>query len=139
MSSPHSSSVRRSLITRPIEWQPEDLAVPAFTGPRAVEESIAELREYIDWTYFFHAWELKGRYPAILEDPEKGEVARDLFAEANELLASYFLDRGQFSVASQHFERLLAVRESRAKPSELTLYKAAVAHRRADGRHMRRG
>ena len=44
------------------------------------------LRDYIDWTFFFHAWELKGRYPAILDDPEKGEVARDLFAAANELL-----------------------------------------------------
>jgi 5-methyltetrahydrofolate--homocysteine methyltransferase len=40
----------------------------------------------VDWTFFFHAWELKGRYPAILDDPEKGEVARDLFANANELL-----------------------------------------------------
>jgi 5-methyltetrahydrofolate--homocysteine methyltransferase len=90
----HAEKGRRPLLplrearTRrtPIEWQPEDLAVPAFTGPRAVEESIATLREYIDWTYFFHAWELKGRYPAILDDPEKGEVARDLFAAANELL-----------------------------------------------------
>ena len=44
------------------------------------------LRDYIDWTFFFHAWELKGRYPAILDDPEKGEVARDLLATANELL-----------------------------------------------------
>jgi 5-methyltetrahydrofolate--homocysteine methyltransferase len=63
-------------------------------GPRSslvhrratAEEEIAVLRDYIDWTYFFHAWELKGRYPAILDDPEKGEVARDLFDAANELL-----------------------------------------------------
>jgi 5-methyltetrahydrofolate--homocysteine methyltransferase len=53
---------------------------------REAEEEIAVLRGYVDWTYFFHAWELKGRYPAILDDPEKGEVARDLFAAANELL-----------------------------------------------------
>ena len=53
---------------------------------RTAEEEIAVLRDYIDWTYFFHAWELKGRYPAILDDPEKGEVARDLFQAANELL-----------------------------------------------------
>jgi 5-methyltetrahydrofolate--homocysteine methyltransferase len=51
-----------------------------------VEEEIAVLRRYIDWTFFFHAWELKGRYPAILDDPEKGEAARDLFAGAGELL-----------------------------------------------------
>ena len=55
-------------------------------GTRLVEEDIATLRGYVDWTFFFHAWELKGRYPAILDDPEKGEVARDLFAAANELL-----------------------------------------------------
>jgi 5-methyltetrahydrofolate--homocysteine methyltransferase len=70
----------------PIDWHADDLAVPAFTGVRALEESVASLREYVDWTFFFHAWELKGRYPAILEDPEKGEVARDLFAAATELL-----------------------------------------------------
>jgi 5-methyltetrahydrofolate--homocysteine methyltransferase len=69
-----------------IEWHEEDLAVPAFTGLRAVEEPIATVRDYVDWTFFFHAWELKGRYPAILDDPEKGEVARDLFSAANELL-----------------------------------------------------
>ena len=69
-----------------IDWHVEDLAVPAFTGSRLVEENISMLRDYIDWTFFFHAWELKGRYPAILEDPEKGEVARDLFAAASELL-----------------------------------------------------
>ena len=70
----------------PIDWHADDLATPPFTGARLVEEDIATLREYVDWTFFFHAWELKGRYPAILDDPEKGAVARDLFAGANELL-----------------------------------------------------
>jgi 5-methyltetrahydrofolate--homocysteine methyltransferase len=70
----------------PIEWQEEDLAEPAFTGTRVVEPDIATLRHYVDWTFFFHAWELKGRFPAILDDPEKGAVARDLHSAANELL-----------------------------------------------------
>jgi 5-methyltetrahydrofolate--homocysteine methyltransferase len=70
----------------PIDWHADDLATPPFTGARLVEEDITTLREYVDWTFFFHAWELKGRYPAILDDPEKGAVARDLFAGANELL-----------------------------------------------------
>jgi 5-methyltetrahydrofolate--homocysteine methyltransferase len=48
-----------------------------------VEPTLEELRPYVDWTFFFHAWELKGRYPAILEHPEKGEAARELFANAN--------------------------------------------------------
>jgi 5-methyltetrahydrofolate--homocysteine methyltransferase len=70
----------------PVDWHEEDIAVPAFTGTRVAEESIETLRRYIDWTFFFHAWELKGRFPAILEDPQKGEAARDLYAAANELL-----------------------------------------------------
>jgi len=69
-----------------IDWHEEDLAVPAFTGLRFVEADVSVLRNYIDWTFFFHAWELKGRYPAILDDPHKGEAARDLFDAANELL-----------------------------------------------------
>ncbi len=77
---------RRARRRTPIDWHDDDLAVPPFIGTRVVDEDIATLRRYIDWTFFFHAWELKGRYPAILDDPEKGEVARDLFADANELL-----------------------------------------------------
>ena len=76
----------------PIEWHADDLAVPPFTGVQLVDEDLATLREYVDWTFFFHAWELKGRYPAILDDPEKGEVARDLFAGANELLDEVVAD-----------------------------------------------
>jgi 5-methyltetrahydrofolate--homocysteine methyltransferase len=77
----------------PIEWHADDLAVPPFTGVQQAEENLETLREYVDWTFFFHAWELKGRYPAILDDPEKGEVARDLFAGANELLDEVTADR----------------------------------------------
>ncbi|MDJ0522727.1 MAG: methionine synthase [Planctomycetota bacterium] len=70
-----------------IEWKPEDVPQPAFLGRRVVEDvTLAELRKYIDWTFFFAAWELKGRYPAILDHPEKGEAARKLFEEANALL-----------------------------------------------------
>ncbi|MGH3110857.1 MAG: vitamin B12 dependent-methionine synthase activation domain-containing protein, partial [Gaiellaceae bacterium] len=46
----------------------------------------ATLRDYIDWTFFFHAWELKGRFPAILDDPKRGEAARELYAAAGTLL-----------------------------------------------------
>jgi 5-methyltetrahydrofolate--homocysteine methyltransferase len=55
---------------------------PSFAGTRLVEPDLATLRAYIDWQFFFHAWELKGKYPAILEQP----AARELFDEANELL-----------------------------------------------------
>jgi len=70
----------------PIAWHAEDVVAPSFVGTRIEEPSVAELRRYIDWTFFFHAWELKGRYPAILEDPAKGEAARELLDAANALL-----------------------------------------------------
>ncbi|HEY3551701.1 MAG TPA: vitamin B12 dependent-methionine synthase activation domain-containing protein, partial [Gaiellaceae bacterium] len=59
-----------------------DLPVPEFTGRRLVEPEIATLREYLDWQFFFHAWELKGKFPAILEQP----AARELFDDAQALL-----------------------------------------------------
>ena len=52
----------------PIEWRAEDMPVPAFTGVRALDNfPLATLREFIDWTPFFHTWGLKGVYPRILE------------------------------------------------------------------------
>ena len=60
----------------------DELPVPAFQGVRAVSPSLAELRPMIDWTFFFLAWELKGKYPAILGDP----AARELFDDATALL-----------------------------------------------------
>jgi 5-methyltetrahydrofolate--homocysteine methyltransferase len=71
----------------PIEWRVEDLAVPEFLGVRVLEDfPLATLREFIDWSPFFHTWELKGVYPRILEDERQGEQARQIFAEANALL-----------------------------------------------------
>jgi 5-methyltetrahydrofolate--homocysteine methyltransferase len=56
-------------------------------GVRTFEDyPLQEIRQYIDWTPFFHSWQLKASYPKILDDPEKGEEARKLFAEAQELL-----------------------------------------------------
>jgi 5-methyltetrahydrofolate--homocysteine methyltransferase len=59
-----------------------DLPVPAFTGTRVVEPDLRLLREFIDWQFFFTAWELKGKYPAILEQP----AARELFDDGQRLL-----------------------------------------------------
>ncbi|MDR3750532.1 MAG: methionine synthase [Terracidiphilus sp.] len=70
-----------------IEWRAEDLPVPEFTGIHVLDNfPLATLREFIDWTPFFHAWELKGVYPRILDDPAQGEQARQIFMEANALL-----------------------------------------------------
>ena len=71
----------------PIEWRPEDLPSPEFTGVRVLENfPLATLREFIDWTPFFHTWELKGVYPRILDDERQGAQARQIFTEANALL-----------------------------------------------------
>ncbi len=53
----------------PIKWRAEDIATPEFTGVRVLDNfPLATLREFIDWTPFFHTWELKGVYPRILDD-----------------------------------------------------------------------
>jgi 5-methyltetrahydrofolate--homocysteine methyltransferase len=67
-------------------WRQEDAPPPPFLGTRTVEPDLAALRDYIDWTFFFTAWELKGSYPQILDDPRKGETARELFAVGQEVL-----------------------------------------------------
>jgi 5-methyltetrahydrofolate--homocysteine methyltransferase len=71
----------------PIDWRAEDLPVPSFNGVRVLDNfSLATLREFIDWTPFFHTWGLKGVYPAILDHEERGPQARQIFTEGNALL-----------------------------------------------------
>jgi 5-methyltetrahydrofolate--homocysteine methyltransferase len=71
----------------PIEWRAEDLLTPSFTGVRVLDNfSLATLREFIDWSPFFHTWGLKGIYPRILDHAEHGAQARQVFAEGNALL-----------------------------------------------------
>ncbi len=69
------------------DWDELTLSVPWFVGRRVVEPTIADLIPFIDWTFFFAAWELKGRFPAILDHPEYGAAARDLYDHAQTLLA----------------------------------------------------
>ncbi len=72
----------------PIEWQDEDLARPAFIGTRVIENTVlAEIASYIDWSFFFTAWDLKGTYPAILEDPKVGPAATELFDNTQAILS----------------------------------------------------
>jgi 5-methyltetrahydrofolate--homocysteine methyltransferase len=70
-----------------IAWRAEDVPAPSFLGRRLLaDQPLAELRPYIDWTFFFTAWELRGRYPAILEHPKYGASARELFADGQTVL-----------------------------------------------------
>jgi 5-methyltetrahydrofolate--homocysteine methyltransferase len=71
----------------PLDWSTYRPPVPVRPGVQVFADiSLAELLPYIDWTFFFHAWQLKGRYPQILDDPLKGEEARSLFADAQAML-----------------------------------------------------
>jgi 5-methyltetrahydrofolate--homocysteine methyltransferase len=69
----------------------DDLPVPPFTGVRVVEPDLPTLRGYIDWQFFFHAWELKGKYPAILEQPAARELYDDAQALLDEIVAGRLL------------------------------------------------
>jgi 5-methyltetrahydrofolate--homocysteine methyltransferase len=69
------------------DWQAVDIPTPAFTGVRVIHDlPLRDLVPYIDWTPFFHTWELRGRYPAILEDSKVGPRAKEVFADAQHLL-----------------------------------------------------
>jgi 5-methyltetrahydrofolate--homocysteine methyltransferase len=71
----------------PIVWKAEDLAAPEFYGTRVIEEMpLKTLREYIDWSPFFHTWGLKGLYPRILESETHGAEAQKIFNDGQKLL-----------------------------------------------------
>jgi 5-methyltetrahydrofolate--homocysteine methyltransferase len=70
-----------------LRFGPEEVARPAFWGRRELRElPLAELRPFIDWTFLFSAWEMKGRFPKILDNPRYGKEARRLYDDANLLL-----------------------------------------------------
>ena len=70
-----------------IDWRADDIPQPEFTGVRVEDDFPLEtLVEFIDWSPFFHAWELQGRYPKVFDDSTVGEKAKELFDDAKELL-----------------------------------------------------
>ena len=77
-----------------IDWRKYAPIAPNFTGIRAFAEyDLADLAQCIDWSPFFQTWELKGRYPAILDDPKQGEAARSLYVDAKDMLEK-IIDEG---------------------------------------------
>ena len=69
------------------DWAAADIPAPSFTGVRQIDRMpLRELVPYIDWSPFFHTWELRGRYPAILDDATVGPKAKELLADAQALL-----------------------------------------------------
>jgi 5-methyltetrahydrofolate--homocysteine methyltransferase len=71
----------------PIDWSEEDVPTPEFEGRRVVDDvSLEEIARYIDWTFFFSAWELKGKFPKIFEHEKYGAAARELYDHGQALL-----------------------------------------------------
>lgn len=71
----------------PVDWTTTKIAEPSFTGNKIFEDyDLKEISGYIDWTPFFHSWELKGSYPKILNDPKHGTEAQKLFDDAQKML-----------------------------------------------------
>ena len=93
----------------PIDWSAVTPPRPTFLGLRSFDDyPLAELAEFIDWTPFFTTWEMRGAYPAILDDPRLGAAARDLHRDALALLDRLIADgrltreRGRRLLAGQH-------------------------------------
>jgi len=83
---PYAQARERALET---DWSADGVAAvaPPFTGARPVTGvTLAKIAEYIDWTFFFTAWQIKGSYPKVLEDPTQGAAARELFEHAQAML-----------------------------------------------------
>jgi 5-methyltetrahydrofolate--homocysteine methyltransferase len=77
-----------------LPFGPEEVSVPSFTGRRVVDDvSLEQIARYIDWTFFFTTWELRGKFPAILQHPEHGHAARELFDNGKRLLDRIMKDR----------------------------------------------
>jgi 5-methyltetrahydrofolate--homocysteine methyltransferase len=69
-----------------IDWQKQPPATPAFLGRHVLDVPVEAIVPYIDWTFFFAAWELKGRFPAILDHPQYGAAARELYDNGRALI-----------------------------------------------------
>jgi 5-methyltetrahydrofolate--homocysteine methyltransferase len=98
----HAALKQRPLLPWPaaqanrarFSWSDAEIPKPAFTGARVLDDvTLEDLVPYIDWTFFFAAWELKGRFPAVLDHPQYGAAARELYDHARTLLDRIVRDR----------------------------------------------
>ncbi len=70
-----------------VAWDEVRITMPSFTGVKLLDDyPLEELSRYIDWTFFFHAWKIPGKYPEIFDDPVKGKEARKLFEDARAMM-----------------------------------------------------
>ncbi|MBN2430827.1 MAG: methionine synthase [Acidobacteria bacterium] len=92
------ATARRNRLA--VEWKAGELPRPRVTGNVVFDDyPLAELVDYIDWTFFFHSWRMSGRFPAILDDPVTGPEARNLYDDARRLL-DRIVDDGMLRAAA---------------------------------------
>ena len=81
---PYDDALARRLT---LDFNDETIAAPSFLGRKVIEDhSLDDICKYIDWTFFFTAWELRGKFPHILDSEKYGKAARELYQNATELL-----------------------------------------------------
>ncbi len=109
----------------PIEWSDYEPPIPVQTGVRTFDDySLDEIAQRIDWTFFFKAWDLDGRYPSILEDPVVGEQARRILEDGREFLSMIIREKrlraaGVFSIQMANAEQddiLLYAEDGKPEP-----------------------
>jgi len=113
-----------------INWSAYHFPIPKFEGVKTLKVSnLQMLIPFIDWTFFFYAWDMPGKYPAVLDHPEKGEEARELLAEARSMLnnaeiASLFDPAAVFGIfpASAHGEEVRIYTNDLREEVRETLY-----------------
>lgn len=101
-----------------IDWNTREISRPNFLGIKEIMNyNISDLREYIDWTFFFLGWEMKKLYPSILEDEVYGEEAKKLFKDANKMLD--LLEEKKIV----EIKGVLGIFEANSKGSNIELYR----------------
>ena len=142
----HAAKSDRKLLTyekaraaaTPIDWEGYVPPSPKAPGVHVLEDyDIAELRDYIDWQPFFNAWEMKGKFPDILNNPSSGEAARKLYDDAQTMLDTVIAEKwitargvyGFFPAAGQGDDTLVYADDGRTQVA------ATLHHLRQQGEH----
>ncbi len=121
-----------------IDWSSYAPSAPRQPGVHLLEDyDIAELRDYIDWQPFFNAWEMKGKFPDILNSPTSGETARKLYDDAQEMLDSIIAEKwltakgvyGFFPAAGDGDDTVVYADDERSE------VRATLHHLRQQGEH----
>ncbi len=116
-----------------LAWPAGEIAVPAFIGARSVSVPLRDLVPYIDWTFFFTAWGVKGRFPDVFEHPQHGAAARELYEHGQSLL-------GRIIAAGQLTARgVYGFWPANAAGDDILLYKAEGGRQKAEGGRQNEG